>query len=295
MISNAACLANDTARSNVIVLEPEVELQQLCMATADTGLQENLIIWQDANQYATDTFYLYRSDTSGSNYIQIGAVSRDSASLFYDSSSYPLDAAYRYKIALKDTYGNITPLSNYHQTVHLTYLGNGNLTWTPYEIENTASPVTGYALYRTVAGNNNWQLVNLYEPWQTSASDTSCPSCTSLLYMIVADLTGACNIDGTERNTVFSNKVESVPASIDDKSATANIRLLSNPVHSIAEVINLEGPSTLQLTNSMGQILQLIQTSAGQARFDMSRFAAGIYYINIMMGNGCRVLKVVKY
>jgi hypothetical protein len=268
--------------------------QQLCVVTADTTSAYNIVVWEKENKYATDSFYIYRADTPDSVYNLIVAQGRDSLSAYDDLSSNPNGASYRYKINLKDTCGNLNPLSNYHQTIYLEYMGAGVFDWIPYVIENDTSPVTAYDLYRDSSGNGNWALLTAYLPTQFTGSDPDYSGYPHARYKMVVNLSTPCN-PTRSYNTITSNVISQGSAGIINSGANNNLKLLTNPVSSTARIINITGPVKVELRDNIGRTLALSKTDGNSfLDLDVGNFASGIYYILVLDNSGCTSLKLIK-
>jgi hypothetical protein len=271
-----------------------VPSQGLCLVTVDTAANQNVVVWEKADKYATDSFYIYRANTPDTVYAQIAALGRDSLSAFYDATSQPDNNSYRYKINLKDTCGNFSALSDYHQTILLQSLGSGNFAWTPYVIENTASPVNTYDFYRDSSGNGNWQLLANVPSPQTTASDADYQLYPNARYVIIVTLANPCN-PTRSISTITSNVLAQTTITKIDNVFLQNIKLLYNPVHSQIVLINITQPVTLQIVDALGQILQSgIHAVGSSAVIDVSRYAAGIYYVKVMEHSYSRTFVVGK-
>lgn len=149
----------------------------ICMVTVDSLSQYNIVAWDKAPFVNADSFIIHREYTTD-QYVQVGAVPYDSLSLFVDtvrSKYFPITgdpnmASYRYKLQVRDTCGNYSSLSSYHNTVHMVN-NSGNFSWNFYNVENTANPVTFYVLNRDNLNDGNWITVGGVSGTQNSITD----------------------------------------------------------------------------------------------------------------------------
>ena len=150
-----------TLRANRIVTQG----QPICLVTVDSQSLYNILIWEKPQTNTIDSFFIYRQD---STYVftKIASVPYNAYSEYEDTASAanPNSTAHQYKISLLDTCGAESFLSDYHSTIFLQNLGNGNLSWAPYEIENAINPVIYYRVYRDTAGNGNFAPLNTIIP-----------------------------------------------------------------------------------------------------------------------------------
>jgi large repetitive protein len=150
----------------------------ICMLTADSLSINNIIYWDKTMYTGVDSFILYRYDAFSTNYLKIGAVSKDS-SQFTDiqrniggpNGGDPQYSSWQYKLAIKDSCGNVGAKSPYHQSIFVQESFQ-NFSWNAYVIESGQSnPVTGYAFSRDDSNTGSWHvLVN------TSGLSTTDPS-----------------------------------------------------------------------------------------------------------------------
>jgi hypothetical protein len=295
VVMDTACPRTDTVTSTAVaisVLSPP--LQQLCLASNDTATGHNIIVWNKLDKYATDSFYIYRSPVSDSDYNLIASLSRDSLSEYLDITSQPDSMSYRYKINLKDACANFSTLSNYIQTIYLQYTGNGNFTWTPYLVENTVAPVSTYDVYRDSTGNGNWQLLASVSPQQTTYTDNSYNSYPNARYEIVVQLAEDC-APTRDIATVISNVLSDVTAGI-QYTALQKIRLLANPAQNQFVLVNINQPVQIVLMDELGQMLQgNVHTTGSTCLLNVSGYASGVYLIKIVAGDNYTITKAVKY
>ena len=102
---------------------------------------------------AADSFIVYR-ETTLNTYKRIAAVSRTLFSMYLDTNrsigpanGNPNLTYYKYKLQIKDSCGNVSPMSLWHETIFIQDQLNGNFNWNQYAIESTTStPVSNYNL-----------------------------------------------------------------------------------------------------------------------------------------------------
>jgi hypothetical protein len=259
--------------------------QQLCMVTVDTVSQKAVVIWDKVDKYATDSFYIYRTTTPGTLYTQVGAVSADSLSEWIDTSSDPSLMSYRYKISLRDTCGRMDVLSSYHQTIYLSYLGSGQYSWTPYVIEDTATPVASYGFYRDSLGNGNWQLLQSLPSTQISASDPNYAQYPNARYLVLVNLSNPCT-----PTRGIASITSNILSGIGDGIANIQRRgilIAPNPAQDNFTIYSdITGGRSISVTDMLGRIAYQ-STFTGQSQvIASSGWAPGIYTCEVLLQNG---------
>src|SRR6185437_3066502 len=115
----------DSASVSFTIIMPQTP--NICMVTTDsaTNYFYNIVYWDKTPYSNVDSFIVYRKDALSSSYLRIGATSKDSLSRFIDTAfsiggpngGNPQYSSWSYKLAIKDTCGNIGSQSPYHQTM----------------------------------------------------------------------------------------------------------------------------------------------------------------------------------
>lgn len=287
------CLSLTYLTDSIWVTNDVPPNQSLCLVSIDSGTRKLMIIWEKADKYATDSFFIYRSDSQDSNYIQVAALGRDSLSAWEDISAYPDSISYRYKISLRDTCGNTSDLSPFHQTILLTALGQGNFSWTPYVIENDSLAIS-YDLYRDDLSNGNWQLLTRVSDTMTIASDTAFALYPNASYKVVVTLPYSCNPTRVA-NTISSNiLVHPNLTGISSVQALSEIKMSPNPVIDRLRISGLKASEDISATNLLGQSIYSSTTSRDALEIDTQNWRAGIYLIKISSGSANKTFKVAK-
>ena len=164
--------------ASVAVVAAPLITPDICMISVDDSSVYNVIYYEKTNYFNVDSFIFYR-ETAPSVYTRIGARPYDSLSRFFDTvrSIGPVIGdpnlnSNRYKIQIRDSCGNYSSLSSYHQSLFIVHLGNGNFQWSvPYEIEGLSNPVNNYALLCDTANTGGWGPVSTVSGSTNNASD----------------------------------------------------------------------------------------------------------------------------
>lgn len=147
--------SNGCTKRDVIVVNPSTQTPSICMVTTDSMGVNNEVYWEKALYNKVDSFIIYR-ETSSNVFKRIGAVPKNAPSFYKDTARSigpnngdPRFTSYKYKLQIRDTCGNYSAQSLWHQTIFVQDQQNGNFNWNPYAIESTtASPVANYTLKR---------------------------------------------------------------------------------------------------------------------------------------------------
>jgi len=92
----------------------------------------------------------------------------------------------------------------------------------------------------------------------------------------------------------FANKIWDPAWSVDETEFTVLVNIWPNPTTSTVN-INGDNLEAVYMYNSMGQLVLTLDVSQaeGQSSIDVSGFTSGIYFMNIIAGNGKSFLKKV--
>lgn len=278
----------------------------ICMVSVDSLSNSNLIIWEVPVVNNIDSFLVYRETPQVNVYEKIGAVDYYDLSEFTDLGSNPQMQSYRYKLAVLDTCGGITNLSDLHKTIHLQiFPGTGNnrqLSWTNYEGIN----VTSYEIYRKLPADLNFQLLTTIAGNLTTYTDIN-PVQANADYRIEIVLPQNCNSSdraayGKSKSNVGSN--QGILPSWNDVGIQSNIainQLIVYPNPSTG-IINLEWEATthgllsIKMINALGQAVytNVKQSNFGKNKIELeTNLAKGIYLLEISDDNQFKKLMKV--
>jgi hypothetical protein len=159
------------------VFVPTPVTPAICMVTVDSLSDNNIVYWDKTLYNNADSFIVYR-EVSTNTYARIGAVQKSALSQFKDTmrsigpaNGDPQIGSYRYKLKLRDTCGQYSALSPYHNTVKITDQQNGNFQWNTYDVEGQSTPVANFILERDNANTNVWVTVGTVSGTQLSLFD----------------------------------------------------------------------------------------------------------------------------
>jgi len=273
LVSNISSGCYSASHAVISVNEPPS--QPLCLVTADSNSTHNIIVWEKTDKAATDSFYIYK-ETSTGIYGIIGAVHGDSLSEFHDYGSDPRQSAQRYAIAVRDTCGNISPRSEYHNTIHLQYLGTGNLQWNSYEREASGTPVSTYDIFIDTSANGEWQPMATVSGTQTSVSDPHFAQHPGAFYRVRANMAFPCESSRAQFQGSFSNVINQQETSSPDISFE-RINIYPNPTSDIIGFESMSGK--WKITDETGRFIMHGYSGRGHKVIDVNSLQTGVYFL----------------
>ena len=283
--------------------------EELCVVTVDTtGV--NLVVWEKTPSQRTADYVILR-ENAATQYVSVGNNTYLNMSTWADQNSNPAVQPYRYKLVLQDSCGNYSDTSDYHATIHLqasqgVAQNEVNLQWTAYE----GKQVQTYYIYRWLSPINRVLVdsvsSNVYTYTDIYPVTTTI---TALLYEVGAKfVNGGCS-PSTGKQSSYANSMSNVldwgqdgglPIGTEewvDVVLGNDLDIYPNPTRG---ALNLELKGAweeqediqIKITDMTGRILaSRITQGAGTVRFDFEELPAGIYFLNIITGEGRTIVK----
>lgn len=289
-------LANATATASAVVDSVAPVSQNLCMVTSDSASTYNLVIWEKADRAASQSFNIYRENTPG-NYTVIGNISNDSLSQFIDNTINPLNGPFKYKISVIDTCGTEGPLSPYHETVVIHYLGSGTFELYPYQIENSGTLNQVYNVYRDSLATGDWQLQASYYIAQDTAFvtyyDTTFAYYPGALYRAEAILSYSCSPARASFNTIFSNTTpQLIFMDAAQQRALPTISVYPNPTNNVLNIkTSISNAEKLVIYDVNGR---KVFEKAYQPYLNIEQLNSGVYFVELHSANEVARTRFVK-
>ena len=303
---------SNSAIASVII--PSTMIPDICMVTTDSLFHNNIVFWDKTITNKVDSFIIYREVSSGT-YKRIGAQPYAALSRFIDTTRSvgpangdPNITSYRYKLQLRDSCGNYSALSPYHNTFYFTAINNtGNFIWNSYTVEGqTITPVSTCNLLRDNLGTNTWTIVGNCAGTQTNISDPAFAAFPNALWRI--DGLGF-NCNPTYKTTQQINKSKSniknnfnVPGgfstSINSNELTTSINIAPNPAKNDLQIyfsntVNLRTEFTV--TDVLGKVVSKHELNEGNSIvIPVNELANGIYFVKIQQGKNAVTKKFIK-
>gem|GEM_PF-2467576 len=262
----------------------------LCLTTVDSLSTHNILVWEKPISNVIEGFNIYREITAN-NFQFLTFVDYDSLSEYHDLNANPNITNYRYKLTTVDTCGSESAFSDYHSTIHLQLLGNGNMQWTLYDIENQGNPVSFYNVYRDDLGNGNWALLTGSLPGTNSTyTDVNFAGAPNAKYRVDVNWALSCSSSRTTINTTRSN-IKAAGLStigISENELDAAIQIFPNPA---SENIYISLPLfneqiTITVYNSLGEAVLRKASGNTSESINISNMAKGVYTISFQTAVG---------
>jgi len=197
-----ALSSGDTSEVFSIFPFPETPI---CMVSVDSLTNYNVIIWEKPVTDMIADFLVYRETDEANVYEVIEMVSYESTPIVTDLGTNPAIRPYRYKLGFIDTENRVFPLSDYHQTMHLTISqgvgGAWNLNWTSY----IGFDYSSYKILRQSATGDYEQIATVSASFN-SYTDFNAPAGV-VSYMIKVEHPAGCNpaLGMDDFSSIFSN------------------------------------------------------------------------------------------
>jgi hypothetical protein len=301
--SSVGC--SNSAGTSVFIPTPATPA--LCMVTVDSFSTNNIIYWDKTPYDNVDTFVVYR-EVATNTYKRIGAVSKDSLSMFIDTSRNvgpangdPNIGSYRYKLQIRDTCGNYGPMSPYHNTVKITDQHNGTFIWNTYDVEGQVNtPVANFILERDNNNNGIWTTVGTVSGTQTSLFDNQYGTYQSVANWRV-QATGF-NCTPTMRygnNSTQATIVKSKSNISNNRTTKVNLvntgfGIYPNPSSGIFTLSLSTSQATVNVFDIAGNKVASFQLHNSTSQIDLRNLNNGSYFVEVTTSQGTYHQKVNK-
>jgi hypothetical protein len=268
----------------------------ICMVTVNGNSTNNIIYWDKTLYSGVDSFLIYR-EADPPFYKLIGAVSNDSLSEFIDTARSigpangdPNVASYRYKLRIKDTCGNYSPFSRFHNTIYIVDDSMGEFSWArPYSIEGLANPVANYVLLCDTANVDVWGPVQTVSGSDTLANDPGFTNHSSIANWRVKTAWGiTCTPTRATVNTTRSNIKHGAGISTGIMALNKEELVFVYPNPAKDEVTIMLSPeiknAVIKITNMIGQTIyeESVHTEGSiYFKLNVSAYSRGLYCISI--------------
>lgn len=298
-----------SAVSSVII--PATMIPDICMVTTDSVFENNIVFWDKTVSSKIDSFIIYR-EVSTNIYKRIGAQPYGALSRFIDTTRSvgpangdPKITSYRYKLQLRDSCGNYSARSPYHNCYYFTAIGNGNFIWNSYAIEGQPStPISTCNLMRDNLGTNSWTVVGSCAGTQTTINDPAFGAFPAGFWRIDG-LGITCN--PTYKTTTFNKSKSNVKNNFNvDGTFTGilanelntTIYLAPNPASTEITVSfgkEIKTTTKVLVTDVLGKVISSHEINEGNSvAVPINELSNGIYFVKIQQGKNITVKKFVK-
>lgn len=281
---------------------------QICMVTVDSASLNNIIIWDKYTYSHIDSFVVYR-EVSTNNYMRIGAQPFAEISQFIDTvrsvgpaNGDPNVTTYRYKIQLKDSCGNSSSMSPYHNSIYFLNTA-GSFSWNTYDVEGQPStPVTQFDLMRDDNSDGTWHSVGtaagtqniLTDPQYSSFMTTASWRVEASGFNCVPLAKGTAQTVNKSKSNV-KNNLSGVPTSIGTVDLSRVISITPNPakdfiiISSEAELVKIE------IYNVIGEkVYENQQPQLSNMTINIAALHTGVYTLAIEAKGAKMIKKIIK-
>ena|ERR1035437_2001047 len=287
-------------------------LPSICLITVDSLSQNNIIVWEKQPYQFIDSFIIYR-EISTNNYQPVGAVAYDSLSMFVDTvrtlyfpnTGDPNAGTYRYKITVKDTCGNYSNTSPYHNTIYMTN-NSGSFSWNLYTIEGNPNPVNSYVLMRDDFNTGNWQPVNSVSGTQYTVTDPAYAAWVATANWRIQTIWNiSCtpsiknpSINSIALNSSRSNVYRVGAGGVNEINNIINVSISPNPTSGAFQIqmdnrkLSIENYQ-LAIYNVLGECIYQHTGSSSNLQIDLSEAKNGIYFLQLKTEQGMATKKLI--
>lgn len=301
--------ANQCSATNTFVLNNAAATFSsipICFVTVDSLSNYNVITWDKTLFPTADSFFVYRETgtnvykkIAGQPYSTLSQFIDTVRTLYFPNTGDPNVGTYRYKLKTRDSCGNYSDYSPYHNTLY-TVNNNGTFTWSQlYTIEGDPNPVLSYVLERDNLSNGNWQAIGSVSGTQQFIIDPNYASYASTASWRIRTQ-WAINCAATQKTTnipslSYSNRIKNNAIGIKEKEANNCFEIYPNPSNGLFTVqFKTKDKTTLAIYNITGEKIFVYENENGnQLNIDLSKHASGIYFVALQINSKVVTRKIV--
>ncbi|MES2565907.1 MAG: T9SS type A sorting domain-containing protein [Bacteroidota bacterium] len=299
------CIGSATFSLNLV----SPQTPDICEVTVDSLSQYNNVIWDKTLYNNVDSFIVYREVSTGT-YRRIGAQHQSAYSLFVDTARSigpangdPNITSYRYKLQIRDTCGNYSEMSPYHNTIYFLTNSSGSFFWNMYNIEfQPSTPILTFELIRDNLGTNAWVSAGSCAGNQSSLTDPLFSSFPNANYRVIGN-GFSCN--ATSKTAQQINKSKSNVKN--NFNIFTGISLLSkgdvfsispNPASTelvVSFITEVKEMTLIAVTNVLGKVVLSNEVYEGKKiSLSLNDLTDGVYFIRVQRGNNFTDKKFIK-
>jgi len=303
-----------SSASSFTVTNDPPSAPSICVVSVDSLSTNNLIVWDKSSYLHGDTFLIYR-DTANNAYGLIGKVPFTALSMFtdtvrsrYAANGNPNVTSWRYKIAVKDSCGNSSPKSPYHQSIYIQN-SSGNFSWNHYQIEGQIAPVpalTNYLFQRDNLSNGTYVTIQTLSASSTSYTDPLYATFQSTATWRVKTLWNISCTPALEKNqnpdisSIALNSSRSNvyrtnnPTAMNETMLNNSVKVSPNPSSGVFQVLSDRYQvSGTEIYDVYGECIYRQICTSSNCQIDLSYAKSGIYFLHLQTEQGTAVKKIV--
>jgi hypothetical protein len=302
-----ATLTNSCVVKDVVNVSSFAPTPQICVVTVDSLGLNNEVYWDKTLFSKIDSFIVYR-ETSTNIFKRIAAVSKTALSMYTDTARSigpangdPNITSYKYKLQFRDSCGNYSALSPWHQTIFVQDQQNGNFNWNAYAIENsTVTPVSNYVLNRRNLTSGATTSVSATTGISISDPQYSSLFSTNIKWFVdaqgfncnpTAKVNGISALKTRTKSNQTNEKTFPTLGILSNSLSKQNVTIYPNPTNSVVNIETkfLAGTKfTVEVQNLLGETIFSFDTKTienNNPQVDFSNYPNGIYILNIKQEN----------
>jgi hypothetical protein len=305
-------LGCDATSAPFVISNTTAPVPEICMISVDTilGINKNRILWENPSTNLIDSILIFREDTLPVNtgvYHLIGSVDYDSDGEYVDNASFAKQRAYKYRLAVLDTCGGISPFSTPQKSMHLTNTpGNTliqrQLLWNNYE--GQPQGISYYLIYRENFSTTQFELIDSVQAPQTWYQDNGLTSLSDTLRRYTVDyrLSDACdpsraakkrcNSNSAGHERLIQTKIESIHQNNFYFEVAPNP---SSGEFNVSFQSNIQGlANSLEVKDLLGRTLKKINRSLEPVEtIQLNDADAGVYFFIVTFENQSLTKRVI--
>ena len=290
------CANTSPSHSTIVTARPAPP--SICEVTVDEASVHNIIYWDKTPYTRVDSFIVYREITNN-NYQRVGALKDTALSEFVDTTRHmyfpntgdPNAGTFRYKLQIKDSLGNYSPLSDYHNTIYISQ-NYGTFSWNHYGIEGQPLPLPSgtlvtYDLWRDDNNNGNWHIVNSVAGSQQTQTDVgwNLTLQSTASWRVATNWNITCNPTRAVINISHSNIRHPgiIITGIDHPDFDNVVSVYPNPANDrITFQLGIGMKAIdMRIYNVVGELVYQSEITNQQTTIDISSFAKGVYTVQV--------------
>lgn len=285
------CVANDEVYVKIIPLTaPEI-----CIVGVNSN-NKNMIIWNKKHSTVIDSYFVYKETNITNVYQYIGAVNKDSLSVFEDTNSFPSVQSNKYKISIKDKCGLETMPSDAHKTMHLTINQGMGTSWNLIWDEYQGFQVSTYNIFRGTTSDSLFHI-GTSSGSNTSYSDLSAPS-GDIFYQVELISPNQCNPTRSYNSSLSNIASNNDIGTFECGNKTSLFSIYPNPGTNwviIKTERTFASECILKIFNPQGKlIMETKLNDQNTLEIDVNNFSKGIYYFKLETEKGIDIQKFIK-
>ncbi|MDI1354942.1 MAG: T9SS type A sorting domain-containing protein, partial [bacterium] len=280
----------------------------LCLVTVDSLSVNNEIYWDKALYPQADTFIVRRLTQKPSPnifiYSVIARISKNGNSYYVDTSrkaggspsfdGNPNFNSYQYQLQYRDTCGNLSSLSKFHQSLFIQDAKNGNFSWNTYSVQGLPSPAATYYLCRrNVITGITTTVGSTPNLFATDPQYNALSLAGNVIWYVAADVwecatpTVSLNGRAAAKNGTKSNQTNERQFHVDGVTAISelgkDIQIYPNPVQDelTVDLGSLLFALQLEIRDVSGRLIARENFTGGRHIIDMKAITNGVYFLSV--------------